>query len=67
MLASGSKLGAYEIVAQIGAGGMGEVYRTRDTRLNRDVAIKSRFCPRIWPTGPLSAISPYCSTILLTG
>jgi serine/threonine protein kinase/Tol biopolymer transport system component len=40
MLPAGSKLGAYEVVAQIGAGGMGEVYRARDTRLNRDVAIK---------------------------
>jgi eukaryotic-like serine/threonine-protein kinase len=39
-LAAGSKLGPYEIVAPIGAGGMGEVYRARDTRLGRDVAIK---------------------------
>jgi hypothetical protein len=36
----GSKLGPYEIVAAIGAGGMGEVYRAKDTRLGRDVAIK---------------------------
>src|SRR5580692_11695347 len=36
----GDKLGPYEIVAPIGAGGMGEVYRARDPRLNRDVAIK---------------------------
>ena len=36
----GSRLGPYEIVAPIGAGGMGEVYRARDTRLGRDVAIK---------------------------
>ncbi len=36
----GTKLGPYEIVAQIGAGGMGEVYRARDPRLGRDVAIK---------------------------
>ena len=39
-LANGSKLGPYEIVGAIGAGGMGEVYRARDTRLGRDVAIK---------------------------
>ncbi len=39
-LAPGHKLGPYEILAPIGAGGMGEVYRARDTRLGRDVAIK---------------------------
>src|SRR6266581_1779129 len=39
-LRSGNRVGPYEIVAPIGAGGMGEVYRARDTRLNRDVAIK---------------------------
>ena len=39
-LAAGSKLGSYEILAPIGAGGMGEVYRARDTKLGRDVAIK---------------------------
>ena len=36
----GSKLGPYEILSAIGAGGMGEVYRARDDRLKRDVAIK---------------------------
>jgi serine/threonine protein kinase len=39
-LKSGGRLGAYEIVSAIGAGGMGEVYRARDTRLDRSVAIK---------------------------
>jgi serine/threonine protein kinase/tetratricopeptide (TPR) repeat protein len=39
-LSAGDKLGPYEILASIGAGGMGEVYRAQDSRLNRDVAIK---------------------------
>src|SRR5262249_33993771 len=39
-LAAGTRLGPYEIVAAIGAGGMGEVYRARDARLQRDVAVK---------------------------
>src|SRR5215471_3267364 len=39
-LAPGQKLGPYEVVSALGAGGMGEVYRARDTRLGRDVAIK---------------------------
>ncbi|HUL75345.1 MAG TPA: protein kinase [Vicinamibacterales bacterium] len=39
-LTAGARLGSYEIVSPLGAGGMGEVYRARDTKLNRDVALK---------------------------
>src|SRR5262245_53906557 len=39
-LSAGARLGFYEIVAPLGVGGMGEVYRARDTKLNRGVAIK---------------------------
>src|SRR6202521_5296293 len=48
-LSAGTKLGPYEILAPIGAGGMGEVYKARDPRVNRDVAIKvsaARFTER---------------------
>jgi serine/threonine protein kinase len=39
-LQAGARLGPYEVVSLIGAGGMGEVYRARDTRLDRKVAVK---------------------------
>src|ERR1051325_1378599 len=39
-LGPGARLGPYEVIAAIGAGGMGEVYRARDTKLGRDVALK---------------------------
>ena len=39
-LAPGARLGPYEVIALIGAGGMGEVYKARDTRLDRIVAVK---------------------------
>ncbi|MBM3754588.1 MAG: hypothetical protein FJW38_11485 [Acidobacteria bacterium] len=49
-LSPGDKLGIYDIVAPIGAGGMGEVYRARDTKLGRQVAIK--ILPATWPPTP---------------
>ena len=39
-LAAGTRLGPFEILAPIGAGGMGEVYRARDAKLGRDIAVK---------------------------
>src|SRR6202521_5803217 len=49
-LASGTRLGPYEILAPLGAGGMGEVYRARDAKLNRDVALK--ILPDAFATDP---------------
>ena len=40
LLSPGHRLGSYEIIAPLGAGGMGEVYRARDAKLNREVAVK---------------------------
>ena len=49
-LGPGARLGAYEVSASIGAGGMGEVYRARDTKLIRDVALK--ILPQAFATDP---------------
>ena len=47
-LAEGTRLGPYQVLAPIGAGGMGEVYRARDTRLGREVAIKILPAAYLW-------------------
>ena len=49
-LAAGTHLGPYEILSALGAGGMGEVYRARDPKLNRDVAIK--ILPTVFTSDP---------------
>src|SRR5215471_5358944 len=50
LFAKGTRLGPYEILAPLGAGGMGEVYRARDSRLSRDVALK--ILPQVWAGNP---------------
>lgn len=51
-LATGRSLGPYTIQAPLGAGGMGEVYRARDARLNRDVASLAQSTATIWLSKP---------------
>ena len=57
-LSPGARLGPYEVLDLLGAGGMGEVYKARDTRLDRTVAIKT--IPSITSTIPARGRSPLC-------
>jgi serine/threonine protein kinase len=69
-LSPGTKLGPYEVVAPIGAGGMGEVYRAKDARLDRSVAIKIlpiHLCENAEAKQPLTERPvPFPPSIILT-
>ena len=52
-LVAGARLGPYEVVAALGAGGMGEVWRARDTTLSRDVALK--IIPEAFASDPIAS------------
>ena len=57
-LAAGTRIGPYAIVRSLGAGGMGEVYRARDPKLNRDVAVK--ILPEVFALDPEDSFAkPY--------
>ncbi len=57
-LTPGTRLGSYEVTALIGQGGMGEVYRARDTKLDRNVALK--VLPDLFADDPERLAQPRC-------
>ena len=62
-LSPGARVGSYEILQRLGAGGMGEVYRAKDSRLDREVAIKTPFARPRFASGNLIAFragGPFC-------
>ena len=77
MLSAGTRLGPYEVLSALGAGGMGEVYRARDTKLGREVAKRALIAlrrdrslsMRRWPSlnrvAPLVSFVPFVSSGLL--
>ena len=58
VLSPGTKLGHFDILESIGAGGIGEVYRARDTKLDREVAMPSKFSTRSAPGVTISIRTP---------
>ena len=59
-LSPGTRLGPYEVTAEIGAGSMGEVYKARDTRLDARIQVVCVGCLRSFQTGSFTPSCPHC-------